>query len=82
MNGDIFAFLAGSFCTISFIPQLYDIIKNKKLQISYSFLRIYLIGVFFWLLYGIFDYGNFLVIISSLQIILVASIIFFRNKNV
>ena len=50
----IIGILAGTFCTISFVPQVIRIVKTKKTtDLSLIAFSIFSLGVFLWLVYGI-----------------------------
>lgn len=57
---DLFGILSNIFYTSSLLPQIYKILKTKKVNdISILFLAICLIGEIFYVLYGSFrDIGN------------------------
>ncbi|MGV8984333.1 SemiSWEET transporter [Clostridium sp.] len=48
-------FIAASFTTLSFLPQAIKVIKTKNTSgISFSMYLMFTIGVFLWLVYGIY----------------------------
>lgn len=50
----IIGILAGIFTSISMIPQLIKVIKDKEVKnISWSMITVMLIGVTLWVLYGV-----------------------------
>lgn len=54
MNSLIIGIIAGSLCTISFIPQVARIIKTKHTKdLSLITFCVFSLGVFLWLIYGI-----------------------------
>lgn len=51
---ELFGFLGGFFTTVGFIPQVYRLFKLRSAyEISLSFTSAFVIGIAFWLLYGI-----------------------------
>lgn len=69
---DILGSLAGLFTTISFIPQLMQVIKTKSTKdISLPMFLIFSLGVICWLLYG--------VLLHSLPVILANSSVLFMS---
>jgi len=54
MNKEILGIIAGIFTSVSLIPQLVKIIKEKKAEnISYFMLAILMAGLIGWIWYGI-----------------------------
>ena len=77
ISGNSFGFLGGILTTIAFVPQVYKVWLTKKTSdLSLSMLVIFNIGVFFWLLYGIFIYDLALIIANSITLTLALSILF------
>lgn len=64
---EIIGYLAAFFTTISFIPQVVKVVKEKQTRnISLQMYLIFSLGITFWLIYGI--------LINSLPIILANSL--------
>jgi len=64
---EIIGYLAAFFTTISFIPQVIKVVKEKQTRnISLQMYLIFSLGITFWLIYGI--------LINSLPIILANSL--------
>jgi uncharacterized protein with PQ loop repeat len=78
---DIFAIIAGSLCTISFIPQLLRVLK-KIYTLSPAFLLMYCLGVINWGLFGLTmsPIGWPLVTISFLQMLFVL-VIYIKQRG-
>jgi MtN3 and saliva related transmembrane protein len=77
---DLFALMAASLCTASFIPQLLQMHRSRALFISSLALKLYFCGVVCWLIYAFIE-GNILVLVASiLQIVLVGLILKLRNE--
>lgn len=54
MGHFIIGIIAGTLCTISFLPQLFKIIKTRHTKdLSLTMFIIFAIGVFLWLVYGL-----------------------------
>jgi MtN3 and saliva related transmembrane protein len=65
----ILGIIAGTLCTISFLPQVIKIFKAKTARdISLATFSILAVGVFLWLVYGI--------MIGELPVILANAVIF------
>ena len=73
---DIFGYLAGTLCTISFIPQAYKCIVEKNVEgISLMMYIIFSVGVLLWFIYGII-LGNLpIIIFNALTLILAIAIL-------
>ena len=51
---DLFGFLAALLTTIAFLPQLYKTWKTKSANdVSLIMLILFIIGLFFWIIYGL-----------------------------
>jgi len=51
---DLFGFLAALLTTIAFLPQLYKTWKTKSADdVSLIMLILFIIGLFFWIIYGL-----------------------------
>lgn len=70
-----FGLLAGTFTTISFLPQAVKSWKLKETKdISFPMLFTLLLGISFWLIYGI-GIGDFPLMISNTITLLIISIV-------
>lgn len=70
-----FGLLAGTFTTISFLPQVVKSWKLKETKdISFPMLFTLLLGICFWLIYGIMI-GDFPLMISNSVTLLIISIV-------
>tara|TARA_A100001011_G_scaffold394642_1_gene487529 strand:- start:437 stop:724 length:288 start_codon:yes stop_codon:yes gene_type:complete len=83
---EIIGIIAGFLTTISFLPEVIKIYKNSNINgISESFLYIYLLGVFFWIFYGIMIRSISVIVFSLFNFILVILILgryyYLRNKT-
>lgn len=80
---DIIGTLAAICTTGSFIPQAYKIITTKDTKsISLLMYIIFVIGVFLWLLYGIFLMIYPIIIANSITLILTSTILYYKLKEV
>jgi uncharacterized protein with PQ loop repeat len=79
---DLFAILAGTFCTVSFIPQIIRA-RKKAFFLSESFLIIYGVGVLNWGLYALSHQSVAwpLAFISFLQLFFVLILLFLIRRN-
>ena len=84
MNDIYLAYLgyfAGFCTTIAFVPQVYKIWKTKSAKdISLVMFIIFLIGVFCWLIYGIFINAMPLIIANFVTLILAFIILIGKIK--
>lgn len=72
---DILGSLAGLFTTISFIPQLMQVIKTKSTKdISLPMFLIFSLGVICWLLYGVL-LRSLPVILANFSVLLMSFVI-------
>lgn len=87
---EILAYLAGAFCLTSFIPQIVTSFKRKTQKLNPLFLIILLIGMVFWVVYGVLLFledkdntqGVGIIVSSSLQCIGILIILYayFRTQ--
>ena len=76
---EIIGVIGASLTTASFVPQVYKVIKTKSVEgISLTMYSVFLIGILFWLYYGI-KINSFSVIFANIITgILVLIILLFR----
>jgi MtN3 and saliva related transmembrane protein len=73
--------VAGIFTTISFIPQVLHVIKTKSTKdISLTMFVLFLLGVIFWLIYGIIINEIPIIIANTLIAILAGIILVYKIK--
>ena len=78
-NVEIIGIVAGVCTSISLLPQLIKTIREKKAgDISYIMLGILLIGLGFWVWYGILKKDYPVIITNSISFLLNSLIIFFN----
>lgn len=83
IDHDIIASIAAFFSTVGYLPQTIKTIKTKDTAaISFWMYLLSLIGVIFWLIFGIMI-GNYPILFKNSLIILLSSIIlFFKVRNI
>ena len=68
--------------TASFVPQVYKIFKSKAIEgISLSMYSVFLLGVIFWLIYGVMIRSFSIILANSVTLILIIMIITMRIKK-
>jgi MtN3 and saliva related transmembrane protein len=78
---DILGLLAGTFTTISFLPQVIKIWRTKSVKdISLAMFSIFSIGVFLWLIYGLFIDSLPVILANSVTLVLASTILVFKFK--
>ncbi len=78
---EIFGFIGGAFITIAMIPQVYRLFKLKSAhEISLTFTLLFLVGGLFWLTYGILTNSPSITYANSVNIVLVALMLFAKLK--
>jgi MtN3 and saliva related transmembrane protein len=78
---ELLGIIAGTLTTISFLPQLVKIVKNKSAKdVSLLMFLIFTLGIFLWLVYGILTLTLAIIIANSVTIILALSILILKIK--
>jgi MtN3 and saliva related transmembrane protein len=78
---ELLGVIAGTLTTISFLPQLVKIVKNKSAKdVSLLMFLIFTLGIFLWLVYGILTLTLAIIIANSVTIILALSILILKIK--
>jgi MtN3 and saliva related transmembrane protein len=78
---ELLGIIAGTLTTISFLPQLVKIVKNKSAKdVSLLMFLIFTVGIFLWLVYGILTLTLAIIIANSVTIILALSILILKIK--
>jgi MtN3 and saliva related transmembrane protein len=76
-------YLAATLTTASFLPQAILTIKTKDTQsLSLTMYTLFTLGVFCWLLYGIYIANKAIIFSNSITFVLAASILVFKIYNV
>jgi MtN3 and saliva related transmembrane protein len=80
---DYLGYLAATFTTASFLPQAIHTIKTKHTKsLSLGMYSLFTLGVFCWLLYGVFIDNNAIIFANAITFMLAASILGFKIYNV
>lgn len=78
-NKEIFGFIGGMLTTGGFVPQVWRLFKLRSAQeISLPFTIFFVIGIAFWLLYGIV-FGSLSVILWNAVTLVLASCMLFAK---
>ena len=76
-------YLAATLTTASFLPQAILTIKTKDTQsLSLTMYTLFTLGVFCWLIYGIYIDNEAIIFANTITFILAASILSFKIYNV
>ena len=77
----ILGLIGGVLTTISFLPPVIRVWKTRSTKdLSLSMFLLFVLGVFFWLLYGIFKHEWPLIIANLTTLSLACVILFFKIK--
>ncbi len=78
----IIGLLAATCTTVSFVPQVIQILKTKNTQgISLGMYVIFTFGIACWLVYGFYLNELPIIIANSITLILAATILIFKIKH-
>jgi len=78
---ELLGIIAGTLTTISFLPQLVKVVKNKSAKdVSLLMFLIFTLGILLWLVYGILTFTLAIIIANSVTIILALSILILKIK--
>ncbi len=78
---EVLGLVAGALTTISFLPQLVKIIKNKSAKdVSLLMFLVFTLGILLWLVYGILTLTLAIIIANSITIVLALSILILKVK--
>lgn len=78
---EILGLVAGSFTTVSFIPQLIKLIKTKSAKdLSLGMFTIFTTGIFLWLVYGILTNTLAIIVANSITLVIASSILILKMK--
>lgn len=79
---EIIGYIAASLTTASFLPQAILTIKTKNTEsLSLSMYSAFTLGVFFWLIYGLYLSDKAIIIANSVTLILATSILSVKICN-
>jgi MtN3 and saliva related transmembrane protein len=77
----IIGMTAGTICTISFIPQILQIIRTKHTKdISLTMYSVFSLGVFLWLIYGILAHQLPVIIANAVSFLFLLTILGMKIK--
>lgn len=76
-------YLAATLTTASFLPQALLTIRTKDTEsLSLSMYSLFTLGVFCWLIYGVYISDNAIIFANAITFVLAASILSFKIYNV
>lgn len=88
LTPEIIGYIAATLTTVSFLPQAILTIKTKDTEsLSLSMYSVFTLGVFFWLIYGLYLSDKAIIIANAITFMLAALILYvklcntFRNKS-
>jgi MtN3 and saliva related transmembrane protein len=80
---EMIGYLAATLTTASFLPQAILTIKTKDTEsLSLSMYSLFTLGVFCWLIYGIYLSNKAIIFANAITLVLAASILSFKIYNV
>ena len=80
---EMIGYLAATLTTASFLPQAILTIRTKDTEsLSLSMYSLFTLGVFCWLIYGIYISDKAIIFANALTLVLAASILSFKIYNV
>ena len=80
---EMIGYLAATLTTASFLPQAILTIRTKDTEsLSLSMYSLFTMGVFCWLIYGIFISDKAIIFANAITLVLAASILSFKIYNV
>ena len=79
--GDLLGFIGGALITISFLPQIIRVYKLRSArEISLLFTLLVLLGVFFWLAYGLYFRLSPVILWNSISAVLIVVLLVGKLK--
>ena len=81
---ELIGLLAAILTTIAFIPQVFKVMKSRSSEgLSLTTYLIFITGVSFWLIYGIFKMSFSMILGNGITVLLASIIIYYilKNKN-
>lgn len=79
---EIFGYIAAFLTTASFVPQVFHTWKTRDTSgISFLMYFMFVIGVFFWLIYGIALNNSAIIIANLITLLLSASVLTIKIQN-
>jgi MtN3 and saliva related transmembrane protein len=78
---EIIGYLAAFFTTISFIPQVVKVIKDKQTRnISLQMYLIFTVGILMWLIYGILIFSLPIIMANTFTLVFAIIILSYKLK--
>ena len=79
---EMIGYLAATFTTAPFLPHAILTIKTKDTEsLSLSMYTLFTLGVFCWLIYGVYISDKAIIFANAITLVLAASILFFKIYN-
>ena len=73
---EMLGYLAGSLTTVSFVPQVLHVYRNKSARdVSLAMIVLFSLGVLCWMLYGVWIASPPVILTNALTLILALSIV-------
>lgn len=83
INSETIGYLAATLTTASFLPQAILTIRTKDTEsLSLSMYSLFTLGVFCWLIYGVYISNKAIIFANAITLALAASILSFKIYNV
>jgi MtN3 and saliva related transmembrane protein len=83
LTSDIIGYVAASLTTLSFLPQAILTLKTRDTAaLSLTMYSLFTLGVFCWLIYGIFLANNAIIYANAITLFLAASILSCKIYNI
>ena len=80
---EMIGYLAATLTTASFLPQAILTIRTKDTEsLSLSMYSLFTLGVFCWLIYGVYIADKAIIFANAITLVLAASILSFKIYNV
>lgn len=79
---EIIGYIAATLTTVSFLPQAILTIKTKNTEsLSLSMYSAFTLGVFFWLVYGLYMADKAIIVANAFTLVLATSILYVKISN-
>ena len=83
ISPEMIGYIAATLTTASFLPQAILTIKTKDIEsLSLCMYSLFTLGVFFWLIYGVYISDEAIIVANAITLVLAASILTFKIYNV
>jgi MtN3 and saliva related transmembrane protein len=83
INPETIGYLAATLTTASFLPQAILTIRTKDTEsLSLSMYSLFTLGVFCWLIYGIYLSNKAMIFANAITLVLATSILAFKIYNI